>query len=58
MLTPKGHTVVISALQQKAILVYSKSISTTDPNFDASQLAALNGKCKRPFDVRQKHTLR
>ncbi|QHV96874.1 FAD-dependent oxidoreductase [Spirosoma endbachense] len=31
-------------LQQKAILVYSKGMATTDPNFEANQLATLKGK--------------
>ncbi|GAB3910116.1 FAD-dependent oxidoreductase [Larkinella knui] len=33
-----------SLLQQKAILVYEKGLSASDPNFEANQLAALQGK--------------
>lgn len=33
-----------SLLQQKAILVYSKGLTVSDPNFEANQLAVLQGK--------------
>ncbi|GAB3998797.1 FAD-dependent oxidoreductase [Spirosoma daeguense] len=33
-----------SLLQQKAILVHTKGMSTSDPNFEANQLAALQAK--------------